>query len=44
MTLLYGMMSLHTDRIMRLELMKAKADLARARLELIRLKKRLPAR
>ncbi|MFA1654750.1 hypothetical protein ACDX31_11170 [Klebsiella quasipneumoniae] len=44
MTLLYGMMSLHTDRIMRLELMKAKADLARARLELIRLKKRQPAR
>ena len=44
MTLLYGMMGLHTDRIMRLELMKAKADLARARLELIRLKKRLPAR
>ena len=36
MTLLYGMMSLHTYRIMRLELMKAKADLARARLELIR--------
>lgn len=44
MTLLYGMMGLHTDRIMRLELQKAKADLARARLELIRLKKCLPAR
>lgn len=44
MTLLYGMMGLHTDRIMRLELQKAKADLSRARLELIRLKKRLPAR
>ena len=44
MTLLYGMMGLHTDRIMRLELQKAKADLARARLELIRLKKSLPAR
>lgn len=45
MVLLYGMMGLHhTDRIMRLELMKAKADLARSRLELIRLKKRLPAR
>ena len=38
------MMGLHTDRIMRLELQKAKADLARARLELIRLKKSLPAR
>ncbi|HCB1333768.1 TPA: hypothetical protein MYO02_005182 [Klebsiella variicola subsp. variicola] len=38
------MMGLHTDRIMRFELQKAKADLARARLELFRLKKRLPAR
>lgn len=44
MTLIYGMMGLHTDRIMKLELQKAKAGLARARLELIRLKKRQPAR
>ncbi|MBL1580853.1 hypothetical protein ELC72_28875, partial [Klebsiella pneumoniae] len=44
MALLNGMMGLHTDRIMRFELQKAKADLTRARLELLRLKKRLPAR
>lgn len=44
MALLNGMMGLHTDRIMRLELQKAKADHARARLELIRLKKRLSAK
>lgn len=39
MALLNGMMGLHTDRIMRFELQKAKADLTRARLELLRLKK-----
>ncbi|ENI4429338.1 MULTISPECIES: hypothetical protein [Klebsiella] len=44
MVLLNGMMGLHTDRIMRLELQKAKADHARARLELIRLKKRLSSK
>lgn len=38
MALLNGMMGLHTDRIMRFELQKAKADLTRARLELLRLK------
>ncbi|MBL1917834.1 hypothetical protein ELE98_38815, partial [Klebsiella pneumoniae] len=36
MALLNGMMGLHTDRIMRFELQKAKADLTRARLELLR--------
>ncbi|EMQ0911029.1 MULTISPECIES: hypothetical protein [Enterobacteriaceae] len=40
MTLLYGMMGLHTDRIMRLELMKAKAGRAYAKRELQRIKKR----
>ncbi|EPC9791665.1 TPA: hypothetical protein NO902_003338 [Klebsiella variicola subsp. variicola] len=40
MTLLYGMMGLHTDRIMRLELMKAKAGRAYAKRELRRIKKR----
>lgn len=40
MTLIHGMMGLHTDRIMRLELMKAKADLACVKQELQRVKKR----
>lgn len=44
MVLLNGMMGLHTDRIMRLELMKAKAGLAYAKRDLIRLKRRPPAR
>ena len=42
MALLNGMMGLHTDRIMRFELQKAKADLTRARLELLRLKSVCP--
>nr|DAY62043.1 MAG TPA: hypothetical protein [Caudoviricetes sp.] len=40
MTLVHGMMGPHTDRIMRLELMKAKAGAAWAKRELQRVKKR----
>ncbi len=40
MTLIHGLMGLHTDEIMRLELVKAKAGRAYAKRELQRIKKR----
>lgn len=40
MTLIYGLMGQHTDRIMRLELMKAHADLAGSKLILNPVKRR----